>query len=99
MSVELEVLIRGSTVRVVATITEFDHTTLIDPDVGTQTATFYDSTGTSQGTGSIIKDSLGVYHSDFLIAKTSTSGNWHVDWYLEKGSEPAIGRAYFAVTT
>jgi hypothetical protein len=82
---------------VVATITEYDGITLVDPDSGTNDPIFYDPTGTSQGTGTVIKSSLGVYYCDYILASTATPGDWRCDWYCEVGGEPATGRIRFTV--
>jgi hypothetical protein len=97
LTVGLKIIIRGSTVRVVATITEFDGVTLTDPDVGTTTVTFYDAANVNRGIGTLIHDGLGIWHCDYVIPAQGIAGEWHVDWYVEKGGEPTIGRAYFRV--
>jgi len=92
----LKIVVGRNTVRVVATITEFDGVTLIDPDPDTMAVIFYDSANVNRGSATnIIHISLGVWYCDYIIPPGPRAGDWHVDWYVEKGGEPATGRGSF----
>jgi len=78
------------------TITDFDQTTLIDPD--THEIKIYDSR-------SVLKDtitnptrlSLGVFQFYYTIPEDGEPGTWRMEWKVTKNTLPSRGRFEFPV--
>lgn len=87
---------QGETVRIKATLTDFDGSALT-PD--TQSIQLYDPEDAASGSAqtSPTLSSTGVYYQDFDIAADADEGNWYVVWATTTSSKVGIGRVYFKV--
>jgi uncharacterized protein YfaS (alpha-2-macroglobulin family) len=95
-SSQLAVIIRGSTVYLVAQVYQADGFTL--QDVDTVAITVYDPTGTLIATvTSITHSGLGLYTANYTLPSNAAPGNWHADWTVSIGTVPDIARVYFEV--
>jgi hypothetical protein len=110
MSVNLEVVIEGSSIEVSAWITDFPRPTptnpnpapvYIDPDANS--VTIYDDQGTVVVTLpneeiAIVRDGVGLYHVDYEIPSSGfVPGKWLARWIATQGGLPSKGEAYFNV--
>jgi len=83
------------TVRIQATITDFDGT-LLDPD--SDVVVIYDPAGTNMGTIDTSNVGTGTYTADYSVPSSGTAGFWKVSWKVLSGTWPAREIAYFHVS-
>jgi len=90
------VVIRGSTIRVQNTITDFDGDAL-DPD--SHVIKLLKPDGTQQGSDytSPTKSATGVYYQDISIPSDGAAGEWTVEWKVTASSKDSIERVRFRV--
>jgi len=90
------VVVRGSTIRVTNTITDFDGNAL-DPD--SHVIKLFKPDGTQQGSDytSPTKSATGVYYQDITIPSDGDAGEWSVEWKVTKSAKDSIERVKFKV--
>jgi len=98
MSIALEVVIMGDTVRIDANITNYDGTAY-DPD--SQSIQLYQPNGTASGAALITptKTAIGRYTQEVTIpsAAGTPAGRWYVRWACTSGTKISTGNIYFDV--
>jgi len=90
------VVIRGSTIRVQATIKNYDEGVL---DPASHVIKLLQPDGTQEGSDytSPSKNSPGVYHQDLEIPETGEPGEWGVEWKVTADTKSSIERVRFKV--
>jgi hypothetical protein len=90
------VVIRGSTVRIESTITDFDGAAL-DPD--SHVIKLLKPDGTQQGSDytSPTKTATGEYYQDIAVPADGSAGEWSIEWKVTKSSKDSIERVRFKV--
>jgi len=87
---------KGSTVRIKATLTDYDGTALT-PD--SQEVKIYDSNGIlRENNTSPTNLSEGVYCVDYTVPEDAVEGTWKVVWKAVKEMKPHINVLNFEVT-
>ena len=89
------VIIRGSTIRVQATIRDYDEK-LLDPD--SHIIKLLKADGTQEGSNyTSPSGSSGVYQQHLDIPETGVPGEWTIEWKVTKTSKSSIERVRFKV--
>lgn len=97
MSVSLKIIIRGNTIRVDATITEYDGSTALDPD--SHSIQLYTGVGDTSGAAETSPTyvAAGSYTQKFVIPADGVPGRWKVRWEETTGGEKGSNDIYFDV--